>query len=45
MTNEAGVESTLTRVVTREIKKGLLIEPSCWKKMVRSSGMKVLVEE
>lgn len=33
MTKEAGVESTLTRVVTMEIRKGSLIVPSCWKKM------------
>jgi hypothetical protein len=32
MMNEAGVESTFTRVVTREMRKGLLMEPSCWKK-------------
>ena len=30
--NEAGVDSTLTRVVTSEMRKGLEIEPSCWKK-------------
>jgi hypothetical protein len=29
-----GVEQTLTRVVIKLIKKGLLIEPSCWKKTV-----------
>lgn len=32
MTNEAGVESTLTSVVTREIRNGSLMEPNCWKK-------------
>lgn len=32
MMNEAGVESTLTRVVTRPIRNGLLIEPNCVKK-------------
>lgn len=34
MTNEIGVEQTLTSVVIKEIKKGFLIVPSCWKKVV-----------
>jgi hypothetical protein len=32
MKKEAGIDKTLTRVVTREIRKGFLIDPSCWKK-------------
>lgn len=31
---EMGVEQTLTRVVMREMRKGLEIVPSCWKKVV-----------
>jgi hypothetical protein len=31
---ERGVESTLTSVVTSEMRKGLRIVPSCWKKVV-----------
>jgi hypothetical protein len=31
---ERGVEQTLTRVVTRPIRKGLLMVPSSWKKVV-----------
>lgn len=33
-TKEMGVDKTLTRVVMREMKKGLEIVPSCWKKVV-----------
>ena len=31
---ERGVEQTFTRVVMRDMKKGLLIVPRLWKKMV-----------
>jgi hypothetical protein len=31
---EMGVEMTLTSVVTSEMKKGLPMVPSCWKKVV-----------
>jgi hypothetical protein len=30
---EMGVERTLTRVVTREMRKGFWMLPSCWKKV------------
>jgi hypothetical protein len=30
---EMGVEQTLTRVVTSEMKKGFWMVPSCWKKV------------
>jgi len=32
--NEMGVETTLTSVVTSEMKKGFEMVPSCWKKVV-----------
>jgi hypothetical protein len=31
---ETGVDSTLTSVVTSEMRNGLWIVPSCWKKVV-----------
>jgi hypothetical protein len=31
---DKGVDSTLTSVVTREMKKGFWMVPSCWKKVM-----------